>query len=694
MAGKALAVAGAGKDAIRGAHHGAHAATSDIAGRWIRHLPPWIAAAALPGLAALCHLLWSAPTTLPWAVCAMTLTTTGLTALTWKLSHTRAAFARALTTAMMFAPLAWVTAATITGITRPAIYVWVLGAFAGCFAQNIRLGVHATGDTGGPVDHLRGWWATKAGKAGLEGSTMRTLEVGEDRGIAAVELAEGQTVGDLVRARDTIAALAGVPPTGVRIAPDSEDASKALVTLVRRDLLNVVTRWEGPTHIGGLPTDPHLLGIYEDGEPLELTLTAVAQTADRPGQNAQHVGIGGKNGAGKSGPALIVAADWLCRREGLVIVIDTVKQKQTFGPVADLLTLFVTDEARALDLLTAIRDRLGPAMGNYLGDRGYKDWAPGRGIPAVLLIVEEATALPAEHKRIIVDLLRQGRSWGLNVKVSGQRWTYDGMPTSARAEIGPALQFGCADGDAGYLLEDLVEQGADPAAWGNRHPGRLYARLPNIDDARALTPARTLCVEPIDLHRRARPHYIHVEMPDFYKEALGDVWTNRPIWPKGGVTAEAATASTPTDTTEETKPAMPTTVVTVTTSDDDPAEPAAGTVEADEQFDRAAYYKGEPDEDPDIQPGVDDQVPGGASFSLAPPPPRPRASAEQVEAEVRELFAAWPAGTRFGPTDLAEALPDHAARHRSTMSRLLDRLAREGVVTDNGDGTYRTAPAS
>lgn len=653
------------KDALDGAGRGLGNASADLAGTGVRYLPPWIVASALPAMAQTCHVLWAGTSTAPWAAAGMTLATVGLTSLTWRISHARRLLGRLHLAANTGLSLGWVTMATITGLHRPVVDIWVGGAFVMGLAWNLRHSLHGTSEDD---DRLRSWWASRAAdKSGLAGSQMTTKEVGENRGTARLQLVEGQTVKDVTNARDTIASLAGVPATGVRVQPDPEDASVAEVTFVRRDMLRQITTYAGPSYVGGLPTDPHEIATYEDGARLEITLAATEGDAGGEDKNAYHLGIGGKNGSGKSGPVLIIAGDWLCRRESLVFVIDKVKKEQTWSGLSDLLDLFVTTDAGAEALLLAIRDRLVPEISTYLGRKGLKNWVPGCGIPAVLLVIEEALALPDEVKAIIVDLLRQVRSLGINIVLSGQRWTFDGMPTSARAEIVP-MQFGCGKGDAGWLLGDLVDQGANPEAWGNQYPGRFYAPVPDVDETRHIVPLRSDKADPEVVGRLVRPHYHHTPMPDLFARALGEVWANRPRYAAPDQSQEGWTPAVTLEPTAH-----------------------AGTpgIAADGSFDPNTLGL-EADEDAHIQPGVNDDVPPLGDFSFAPPPPAPKAAPEKVRAEVLAVIGAWGPGAEFGPTELARALPEHAARSRSTVSRLLAKLLATGALEETGtEGRYR-----
>ncbi len=233
------------------------------------------------------------------------------------------------------------------------------------------------------------------------------------------------------------------------------------------------------------------------------------------------------------------------------------------------------------------------------------------------------------------------------------------------------MQFGCAAGDAGYLLGDLADAGADPGQWGNRHPGRVHVVAPGIPDDRALIPARIDNAPPVLVGQLVRPQHVHTDLDAMSATAAGEAYVNRRRYdtPPSTAGAKGWTPMTPTS----------------------PATAAATEPADDDTLDITMF--GEADEDPQISPSVDDDVPPLGSFSLAPPPPPAKASPAEVRAAVLGVIRAWGPGTEFRPVDIARALPQHAARHRSTVSRLLAALLDSGELDEVAGGVYRMPAA-
>jgi len=71
----------------------------------------------------------------------------------------------------------------------------------------------------------------------------------------------------------------------------------------------------------------------------------------------------------------------------------------------------------------------------------------------------------------------------------------------------------------------------------------------------------------------------------------------------------------------------------------------------------------------------------------AMPAPIPTGGVRQA---VLDLIRAWAPGTEFGPSDVARALPEHAARSRLVVAHLLAQLLDDGELqAGDREGTYR-----
>lgn len=665
----------------RGAEKGAAAASSEISGGLVRLLPPWGVAGALPLAALITEHLWAAPGVAPWAAMGMTTITGVVSAVAWKISHARRMLGRLHVTINTAAALGWITVATQTGpFTRPVIDFWVAGGFSLALSWNIRHAVRKTEGAGGELDQapdaFATWWRQiGAKKSGLEGVPASTRAITADTATIDLALAgTGHTPGDVEKAREHIAVEAGIPRNGVRTVEDPRDAGHVTMTLVRRDLLGQVTAWPGPRYVGGSALDPVVYGRYEDGDPLSYVLPATPAAGRQAAKNAVHVGISGQNGAGKSGVSLITAGEYLTRPESEVWVIDTVKRLQTFGPIADLLDWFEIEEAGARKMLKHLKAAVR-ARSDYLGARGLPDWRPGCGLTHITVIIEEAADVGGIEE--VVKLVQQLRSLGINMIVSAQRWSFDNIPTSLRAEITAAFVFGAdSTGDAEFLLGDLAAAGADPGAWGADHPGRCYVVAPGIAPERRIMPARLEHAEPGEVNRLVRPHVHSAGGVDPITAGATPYYAARTRWPAGGSTASGWTPTTATSSTS--------------------GGPAAGEapmtldLDLDGVDDGDQFVSTEPDLDPDIQPHIDDPIVGGEPIITFAGPPKAaiEASPEQARAALDAFIAARrTARQTFTPRDI-KALAASLGKTRSWSMHELRRRVSEGELA-TVDGRYQ-----
>src|SRR3954447_12090906 len=77
--------------------------------------PPWLMLGATAGAGAVSHAVWGQAPEVTWAAMAGTLATTGLTGLTWAITHARRVLGRVHATATTGAAGAWLTVVTVTG---------------------------------------------------------------------------------------------------------------------------------------------------------------------------------------------------------------------------------------------------------------------------------------------------------------------------------------------------------------------------------------------------------------------------------------------------------------------------------------------------------------------------------------------------------------------------------------------------
>src|SRR6185437_5265114 len=102
----------------------------------------------------------------------------------------------------------------------------------------------------------------------------------------------GTTVDDVQSVRKPLAAILGVPANGVRIAEDPDNAGAADMTLVRKNMLRELVKYEEPSRLGGSIMEPLRLGVYEDGQVVEFT--------QRAANGDIHMLVVGMTGSGKT----------------------------------------------------------------------------------------------------------------------------------------------------------------------------------------------------------------------------------------------------------------------------------------------------------------------------------------------------------------------------------------------------------
>ena len=453
-----------------------------IASRLLPLLTPWAGPPALFLAAVGTHVLWGTSDAAPWAAAGLTLVTVGLTFLAHVSTHARGPVGRAYATGTAGGAMAWLTVATITGpASHPTLDLLILFGGAGALAWSIRRGVHASDGGGGEVSRVGKRWPGLAAMLGLDGSKWRTRAQDQHRVEGVVQLVPGQhTPDDVANQRGRIASALQVSPAGVRVMADPDNNSRALVTVVAKDLLRTETLWTGPSRPGKSVADLVRLGRYEDAKLAELVL---------PGM---HLLIGGTTGAGKTGGVRVLLTELWSRHDVVCWGIDIIKGEQTFAGAMAGLDWVATTRAEAETMLEALPAVI-KARTTYLArlPQPLEKWEPGCGIPLLVVVVEEAPQLIRDSKRF-VEATQTARSAGvvLVVCVQSARWT--SIPTDARSNFGGRLCFGTTeDADARFVLEDLVDAGADPSRWGIKQPGCAYYTGPGVDDTRAVVPLRT-----------------------------------------------------------------------------------------------------------------------------------------------------------------------------------------------------------
>lgn len=443
-------------------------------------LPPWACVAVALPVALGAHERFGDS---PWTTVGLTLGGVILTTVTWHYSSARAVVTRVhgvLTTGLA---AGWLTAAAICGMSTSILNMYLLGGSLLALTWNLR---HATRNTG------RGEGSESDGglfeKVGLAKTLMRRLHVEPNKVTTELQLPRGElNADDVVKARGKLASALSVPVNGVRVTPDRDHHDRAHVTVVPVDALRKPPVYTGPSSPGGSMREPLHVGIYEDG----ATASILAAAANpREGRNLSHLLLVGTSGAGKSLLARYTLAEIGTRRESTIWAIDVVKRRQTLGCAEPALDWFATDRDEAYAMIDCLPEVIG-ARTDYLASRGLDNWEPGCGLNHLTLWIEEFAPVLRDLETF-TDVTATARSAGMWIVLSGQRVTFDNLPTSVRNNINDTLCMGVKDAhEADYALgSEMIQAGAAPQSWGNQQPGMAYLKGAGIDKERQLVPLR------------------------------------------------------------------------------------------------------------------------------------------------------------------------------------------------------------
>jgi len=290
----------------------------------------------------------------------------------------------------------------------------------------------------GEVAHrarVRRRWAAACRFAGLATSSDRiprivkhTLVPAGDR--LLVRIPAGSSTAALAEAAEQVAVILDVRE--VRIARDSDRASLARVTVVRRDPLHTAgpLPWpllQAPRCSLWLPVP---VGVDEDGHWVHILL---------PERN---VLLGGEPGAGKSGAmALLLAAAALDPTVRLVLLDGKLVELACWAGIAD--RSVGADLAEAVEVLAEVQAELDRRLLVLLANRRRKI-TPGLGLPLLLVVVDELAfyvagpdrKLSVEFAGRLRDLVARGRAAGIVVLAATQKPAAEVIPTSLRDLFG------------------------------------------------------------------------------------------------------------------------------------------------------------------------------------------------------------------------------------------------------------------
>ena len=448
--------------------------------------PPWASCLFVLILGAIFHRLWGQPGRAAWAVIGETVCTMLLAGLTWVISHSRNALFRAHTTLTSLAGGAWVTAATITGVTPPkTLYFAVLGGVFFSLTWNLRQVIrNVTGEGNG--DALNEVFGKVRERFGFGGTELHATNATEHKieARAALELQAGEkTVDDLQKKVRHAEAAMGFPPGSMTVVQDPDRADQALVTLIDPRKMRKPIPWPGPSRPGGSIAEPLRPGLWADFDPVEYVILN------------HHIQVMGMTGSAKSlGAGWNMLAEAITRHDLAVFVGDLTKGEQTMGPLRPALHRFETTKAGVKAMFVALQAEV-KGRTDYLAAKGLTEWEEGCGILYWLVWLEEfadiADAMTEKEMKAFISLVRALRSAGGTIVISLQRSDYTQMPTIARGQ----LAFWCfgvqTEKDASFGLSPAqIKAGAVPELWGNKQPGMAYLDGPPVPEERLALAAR------------------------------------------------------------------------------------------------------------------------------------------------------------------------------------------------------------
>lgn len=477
------------------------------------YLPPWLVWLALPLLGALFWALASAGTAAAVLVGALlAVGTTVLVVHTFqvfsKRKDSRVRYDAAVTVALA---AFWVMGAAAFGLFHaPHVDVWpqVWRVFEWAM-KSFTLPVWGTWLAGGPLTALA-WNIRRAAMAKPEGEE----QVGEDetpltkaldgaKMLAITANDKGQITGrleadrgrqssdDLQKLAAGIESASKLREGAVRIAKDPKDRGAASFVITPADTLDGDLVWPGPSLPGGHLADaPIPFGVAEDGEVGEIWLCGDEEI----GRNLVHYLVEGANGSGKSMAWRNAIVDALTRTGGAGVRLHGVdvsgKAKQTFGTLMPYMTSLAMEAKAAKKLVRDLSAEVKEKQ-ERMGAAGHTQWSKQCGEPFDIFWLEEGSEIAGESQEL-TRAAERWRSAGCLLIIVIQRASWDNIDTTTRSQLGGATAFGVNDGGANSnsfaLPQVAIDQGADPARWGSRHPGRHYLVTSTTPEERMAIP--------------------------------------------------------------------------------------------------------------------------------------------------------------------------------------------------------------
>lgn len=643
---------------------------------WLGHrakpfAPAWVVTGVVGLAGGGAHLEWadSAP-----AGVGLTLASVGLTAAAWWAGKSTGPQRRLHSAITVAAGSAWVTAAALAGpLTGPLPDLYLMGGASLALSWNIRQVMRSSGAESSGSDADKGLLE----KVGLARTKLKDVKVEPNRLTVPYELPAGElTNDDVAKAIPRIASALDVPATAIRVQHDPDSARKGQFVIVPEDMLKTPTIYPGPFAPGQSIAVPLRIGVYDDGSDLVL-----------PVLDAIHMLVMGMTGSGKTEGALDICFELLTRKDVVFWLADAAKAGQDFLPLVPAMDWAALDTPSAGAMVAAVQAVI-PARTAWLRDHSYRAWEPaaagrqtdpahscqkGRacgcsGIQYLIAWFEEAAKLLRElGDDVFTGIAQEARSAGVSLVVSMQRASGYQLSTDTRASLPAAMCFGVRGDDAGFALpEEVLDAGANPAAWGNKRKGYVYLVSAGVDEDLYANPARTFWTGPSGEYEKAAAWLV---------EAFAGI---RPA--VDAVTAKAAEAVAGQFFTHRQARALG--------LGGAPAAPAPELTE-EQESDQAVAALVDP-EDADLD-ATADLPPVETDVPLPAAKPSTEEARELLD-ELIEMLASVGPGT-VAVKDIKPYL-EQLGRDRSWVSKEMKRLASDGRLAPTAEeGVYRLVPA-
>jgi S-DNA-T family DNA segregation ATPase FtsK/SpoIIIE len=372
------------------------------------HARYWIPVAGITLLAA---ILLGIPHRILWARPAGKVAA-GFLSRVWVACGIDRGLERAYATAVIAVTGGWLSAAIATG---PAVKP--LPAIGGI--ATVVLGVpwwfHRRRRAKVRVERVISGWPDVADRIGLPGSRIVSVVVDAWGWTARVILRKGTTVAHAIARIPDIESGLELRPGSVRVFPDGTHANRLTMRVVETEPLAEPIGWPGPSITS--VTQPAEIGLSEDGRPVRVLLLR------------RNVLIGGITGSGKSATLNVIIAILAACRDVVLWGVD-LKGGMELGPWESCFERIATTPQEAASLFRDAVAELNKRAAR-MAAAGKRLWEPSPADPALVIITDEHTELPAEAHDCADSISRRGRAVAVNLIAATQRPTQAAMGSTA-----------------------------------------------------------------------------------------------------------------------------------------------------------------------------------------------------------------------------------------------------------------------